>query len=186
MPFEVEQKFPLPPDSLDVLGRLTALGGIPEQEVFQQDLYFNHPGHDFAQTDEALRIRTVGEHNVVTYKGPKLDPHIKTREELEVPLGDGREVADNLGQILLRLGFRAVRPVRKQRVIWNLAWNNRTWELAWDTVEGLGIFLEIETIAPNQQDLPSAQAALSDLARLIGLDNSERKSYLEMLLERGI
>ena len=44
------------------------------------------PCRDFAQTDEALRIRTVGDTSFVTYKGPKLDATTKTRRELELPL----------------------------------------------------------------------------------------------------
>ncbi len=184
MPFEVEQKFPITGDPLDLLERMTAVGAIPAETVFQQDLYFNHPSRDFAVTDEALRIRTIGKQNYVTYKGPKLDPRVKTRQEIELPLGDGAEISDQFGQMLVQLGFRAVRPVRKERTLWRLRWEDRDWELAWDDVEGLGTFLEIETITPDQADLPPLQDLLLRLARLLRLQKSERKSYLEMMLEK--
>jgi adenylate cyclase class 2 len=184
MPFEVEQKFPVTGDPQPLLQRISDLGGIRTETLFQQDLYFNHPVRDFAVTDEALRIRTIDQRNFVTFKGPKLDPRVKTRQEIEIPLGDGLQTADDFGKMLLQLGFRAVHPVRKQRTIWKLHWQNRDWELAWDEVEGLGTFLEIETITSEQSELSTLQDLLLSLAARLNLQDSERKSYLEMTLEK--
>lgn len=185
MPFEVEQKFPVVGDPEALVLRIAKLGAIRAETIFQQDLYFNHPARDFAVTDEAFRIRTISERNFVTYKGPKLDPKVKTREEIEIPLGNGRQTSDDFGKILVHLGFRAVRPIRKQRTIWRLEWQNRDWELSWDEVEGLGTYIEIETIAADKSDLPAIQALLLQLAADLQLQDSERKSYLEMILEKS-
>jgi adenylate cyclase class 2 len=40
--------------------------------VEQKDTYFNHPNRDFAETDEALRIREADGKTFFTYKGPKM------------------------------------------------------------------------------------------------------------------
>lgn len=185
MPFEVEQKFPVTGDPQPLLQRISDHRGIRTETLFQQDLYFNHPVRDFAVTDEALRIRTIDQRNFVTFKGPKLDPRVKTRQEIEILLGDGLQTADDFGKMLLQLGFRAVHPVRKQRTIWKLHWQNRDWELAWDEVEGLGTFLEIETITSEQSELSTLQDLLLNLAARLNLKDSERKSYLEMILEKN-
>jgi len=78
MQFEVEQKFPVA-DLADVENRLAALGATFVDEVVQVDRYFAHPSRDFAKTDEAIRIRQVGDANFITYNGPKIDTTTKTR-----------------------------------------------------------------------------------------------------------
>jgi adenylate cyclase class 2 len=55
--------------------------------------------------------------------------------------------------------------------------------VALDDVEGLGAFVELELMAREDQ-LDAARAALSQLASQLQLAGSERRSYLELLLER--
>ena len=85
MKLEVEQKFAVP-DLGQLQTRLLELGAKAGEPQLQVDQYFAHPARDFAQTDEALRIRRIGQSNFVTYKGPKIDATTKTRRELELPL----------------------------------------------------------------------------------------------------
>src|SRR3712207_4870783 len=85
------------------------------------DRYFNAPDRDFARTDEAVRVRSIGARNFATYKGPKRDRQTKTRTEIEVPLGDGAEVARQFQQFLSHLGYRFVAEVRKHRAIYQLS-----------------------------------------------------------------
>src|SRR5947209_1900997 len=103
MKYEVEQKYRYPAD-LDLEKRLNDLGAAWHEPVQQVDTYFAHPARDFAATDEALRIRSVGEQNFVTYKGPKIDKTTKTRHELELPLASGHKAAEQFGQLLQALG----------------------------------------------------------------------------------
>src|SRR5262245_20163485 len=100
--------------------RLTRLGAAAAAERRDADHYFNAPDRDFARTDEALRVRTIGSSNFVTYKGPKRDALTKTRTEVEVPLGDGPEAAVAFKQLLRHLGYRDVAEVRKRRQLYNL------------------------------------------------------------------
>ena len=86
--FEVEQKFPLKRLE-ETRERLISLGGEMAAAIEQIDGYYRHPARDFAKTDEALRIRRLGERNFVTYKGPKIDATTKTRREIELPLPSG-------------------------------------------------------------------------------------------------
>src|SRR5688572_27504135 len=120
MHWEVEQKFRMPDDR--TLSELAALGVQFSPAFSQCDRYFNHPARDFAATDEALRIRQVGSRNYLTYKGPKIDLETKTRQELELPLADGPEAAEQMTQVLLQLGFQLAGIVRKSRRTGILAW----------------------------------------------------------------
>src|SRR5690242_3845002 len=145
MHFEVEQKFALD-NPAAVEAKLVVLGAIELDTVEQVDRYFNHPARDFAQTDEALRLRRVGESNFVTYKGPKLDATTKTRRELELPLHSGEQAASEFAELLLALSFRSVADVRKQRRQLKLAWQQREIEIALDAVDGVGNFIELELV----------------------------------------
>ena len=180
MMLEVEQKFLL--DLPEVTRtRLEVLEVEWHPEIEQVDRYFNHPGRDFAITDEALRLRSVGGQNWITYKGPKLDLLTKTRRELELPLADGGELPAEYGELLAALGFRAVLEVRKTRRPGQLFHHGMPVEVAWDTIASLGQFLELELVV-EEQFVADARAVLLDLAGELHLGKPERRSYLELLL----
>ncbi len=180
--YEVELKFPLATERDSVVARLQGLGAQLVATVGQADSYFNHPQRDFAQTDEAFRIRSVGAQNFVTYKGPKIDTRTKTRPEIELPLGDGEALAEQFAQILTKLSFRPVATVRKQRACWALVRGDWHFEVAIDEVEEVGTYLEIELVA-DAAGLPLAQQAVLDLAEELGLRETEPHSYLRLLLK---
>jgi adenylate cyclase, class 2 len=180
MPFEVEQKFRVS-DAERFRNKLANLGDELGEPCMQIDRYFNHPSRDFAQTDEALRIRSVGDRNFVTYKGPKIDTTTKTRREIELPLDSGAQAADRFGELLGALGFRRVADVKKHRRQAVLQLEGRDVEVAYDDVEGLGTFAELECSA-DEADLAAAKSAIAKLAADLGLTQNERRSYLELLL----
>ena len=182
MHYEVEQKFPAA-DLAAVRGKLLALGASFQPSLNQADSYFAHPARDFGQTDEALRLRQIGDENLITYKGPKLDAQTKTRREIELTLAPGGPAFDQFAELLFCLGFRRVLTVCKQREPGLLAWEGQTVHLALDQVSGLGSFVELE-IAADDSTLQQAKAAVISLAAELGLGPSERKSYLELLLGR--
>lgn len=184
MQYEVEQKFRLDEPVELIAATLLEFGATAIGEVRQADHYFNHPVRDFATTDEALRIRTVGEQNWLTWKGPKIDRKTKTRREIESSLGDGSKTAEEIGEVLTILGFHSVAVVRKVRKQFEVERNGRRFEFALDSVDRVGEFLEVELLA-EKTDLEAAQAALRSLCAELGLDDSsvERKSYLGLLLD---
>ena len=182
MQYEVEQKHPVE-DERALFERLAERGVEVGPRVEQMDHYFAHPARDFARTDEALRIRTVGDKSFVTYKGPKVDTATKTRREIELPLPSGNTGAAQFAELLTALGFTLVAEVRKSRTPVHLAWQGRTVEAALDDVAGVGAFVELETAA-DEAELDAAKSCLASLAKELKLTTPERRSYLEMLLSK--
>ncbi|HUY93520.1 MAG TPA: class IV adenylate cyclase [Pirellulales bacterium] len=181
MQFEVERKYRVT-ELRALLARLSELGGQPGEPELQTDRYYAHPARDFAVTDEALRLRRAGAANRVTYKGPKVNAESKTRRELELDLPPGDDVLADFGCLLEALGFRPVATVEKRRRKTHLDWQGQLVEVSLDEVERVGSFVELELIA-DDKSLPRAEAALAALAAALTLGESERRSYLELLLE---
>jgi adenylate cyclase, class 2 len=180
MQLEIELKYPV--DDLQRVRKLLEdLGATFELPIRQVDLYFRHPVRDFAQTDEALRLRQVGEENCITYKGPKIDAQTKTRREIELSLESGQKSVDSWREMLDILGFSRVRDVAKERIPGIVMWEGGEVHLALDRVTGLGEFLELEILA-DESELDSARKRLASLAKKLGLDRSERRGYLDLLL----
>lgn len=178
---EVEMKFPVEDFAAveRLLGTWHAVPGADRQDV---DHYLNAPDRDFAQTDEALRLRHIGAANILTYKGPKRDAQTKTRTEIEVPLPEGDAVAAQMIRLLHHLGYRSVTEVRKQRRIFELERDGFHLEVCLDEVSEVGCFVELEILA-DEAALPRATEVLQQVAKELGLSRSERRSYLELLLE---
>lgn len=179
--YEVELKFPLN-DGPAFIRRLAEIGAKAGRSSNQCDLYFNHPSRNFEHTDEALRIRTIDGRHRVTYKGPVLDPQIKTRHEIEIGL-EGGDAFEEFGEMLRLLGFRPVREVTKHRQFYHLKWQEREFEITVDEVAGLGLFAEIETLA-EESERSAASAAILSLVAEFRLPAPERRSYLALLLAK--
>jgi adenylate cyclase class 2 len=179
---EVEMKFPAP-EAAVLERRLSEWGATADPPLNESDHYFNAPDRDFARTDEALRLRRIGPANFVTYKGPKRDAQTKTRTEVEVPLAQGDAVAADFSRLLTHLGYRPVAVVCKRRRIYRVQRAGFSLEVCLDDVEGVGQFAELEILVPEDR-LEEARAVLQETASALGLTGSERRSYLEMLLEK--
>lgn len=155
--------------------KILDMGGEYIKKEVQIDTYFNHPSRDFAKTDEALRVRKVGGDIFLAYKGPKLDKLTKTREEIEVKVGDLKKPEE----ILRKVGFREVLTIEKERECFRI----KDLYLMLDDVKGLGKFVEIEKRADNYEP-----EEMVDFLKELGVDEGdiERKSYLELMLERRL
>ncbi len=150
-------------------------GAALEKIVEQTDIYFNAPDRDFGKTDEALRLRNEGGQIFLTYKGKKLDPLSKTRKEVEVEIAD----FDKMEDVLLSLGYRKTLQVRKVREIYHM----EGMVLCLDRVDELGDFVELETLAIGENDIPARRDSLISTMRRLGITGDLiRESYLEMLL----
>jgi adenylate cyclase class 2 len=183
MQYEVEQKHRVM-DAAALIARLQKRGVQLETSVEQFDQYYSHPCRDFATTDEALRIRVVGDRSFVTYKGPKLDTTTKTRHEIELPLDPADYDGSQFASLLAALGFTPVAVVRKLRRTFHITADEYEVDGALDDVDGLGCFVEIELQA-NDENLEASKRTISKLASDLNLGPSERRSYLEMLLEKN-
>lgn len=182
MKYEVEQKFPV--EGFDaVRTRLEGLHARFAAGHEETDVYFNHPQRDFSTTDEAFRIRRRGRSNRVTYKGPKIDATTKTRRELELDLPEGEETNARWLELLETLGFRQVGRVHKRRRKFQVDWQDRTIEGTLDEIDGLGKFVELESVV-EEGEIDDTRKAIGALAAELGLSTSERRSYLQLLLGR--
>lgn len=182
MRYEVEFKFPV--DSLAEIRQRAELAGAEFVATQRQvDTYFAHPSRDFAQTDEAFRLRQTGDENRMTYKGPLVDAVAKTRHEIEIGLAAGVDVRDQASEMLKCLGFGPVLDVAKTRTVLKLSYQGRSVELALDEVDGLGGFVELETMA-DDAEREAAQHDLTQLAEDLRLSGAIRRSYLSLLLEQ--
>jgi adenylate cyclase class 2 len=153
------------------------------EERDDSDEYFRVPHRDFAKSDEAFRLRRIGAKNFITYKGPRTDAMTKTRLEIEVPLAEGNEPAQDFERMVEALSFTPVAVVCKHRRIFDLKRSDYQIEVCLDQVQDVGSFVELEIMAP-QEELEQAKTVLFQLAQELGLKKSERRSYLEMLLEK--
>jgi adenylate cyclase class 2 len=160
--------------------RLSTLGAENAGTVTQVDTYYDAPHCDFAETDEALRIRREetadGSTTRVTYKGPLVETASKSRREVETGVAD----ADDFDSILNALGFSPAAVVEKERERYRLD----DYTVTLDTVTDLGEFVEIERHAP-EADLETTRRGAADRLRDLGLDPDEqiRTSYLGLLLD---
>lgn len=182
MQLEVEMKFVVV-DPAATRAQLEGADVKLGEPVRQVDTYFAHPARDFRQTDEAFRLRQVGEANYFTYKGPKIDQHTKTRPELEVPLVSGAASAVDYQRLLEALGFRVGGVVAKSRRSGHIEQNGYAIEVLWDSVDRLGSFVELEVLVP-ESELTPAREALVALAERLQLGGAERRSYLSLLEEK--
>ena len=154
--------------------RLENLGAIKSKKEFQEDIYFASPIVDFAQTDEALRIRTTNNNIFITYKGPKLNKDAKTRKEVEMTIESAVKAKD----IFEEIGFKEVRTVRKNRKYYNY----ENFEISLDDVEGLNPYMEIEISLEDGNDYDDAQKSIFELFEKLGVtEGFERTSYMELL-----
>lgn len=181
---EVEFKFPV--ESIDdVRQQVLDLGAKCKKTTIQVDEYLNDPLRDFAKMDLALRIRRSDDQYFVTFKGPNLDSAAKIRTEIETPMVDG-VAANMIRDTFLGIGFFSVASVEKNRETLELVWQGHKVEVCLDAVAEVGQFVEIELVVGNRSEMDAAKAALESLAEKLGLTDSIRTSYLELLLrQRG-
>ena len=181
---EVEVKYRLA-DPATLEARLRDWGATLVADHAEVDHYLNAPDRDFAKTDEALRLRRVGQMNRLTYKGPRKDTTTKTRVELEVPCPSGDEAAEAFLKLLSHLGYRPTAVVRKHRRIHELVRDNFTVHACVDDVESVGKFVELEIVA-TEAEFEAARAIVFRIAEELRLGPPEPRSYLEQLLGHAV
>lgn len=169
---EIELKCPCA-DPRTVERKLKEEGAEFIEQREEVDTYFNHPCRDFMDTDEALRLRRVDDRVVLTYKGERIDEETKTRREVSAVVEGG-----DCRRILESLGFSKGGTVVKNRRVYRL----EGVEICVDAVQDLGTFVELEV---RGGDMDRGRGALFDMMERLGLEDTERLSYLELLMDRG-
>ncbi|MEZ6141092.1 MAG: class IV adenylate cyclase [Zavarzinella sp.] len=174
---EIEIKYALP-HLESVRELLIQLGAECVGTQLEDDTYLKPPDRDFAQTDEALRLRLIGDQLMVTYKGPRRSGITKSRQEIELPLLTTLSEALEFFQALR---YQVVATIHKEREIFQLNRDGFTIHACLDCVRGLGDFIELEVLASEEQET-RIQPLLNQLSQQLHLSRMEPRSYLEMLL----
>jgi adenylate cyclase, class 2 len=177
---EVETKYRVA-DHAPTEARLREWGAALAADHAEEDHYLNAPDRDFARTDEALRLRRIGDRNFLTYKGPRRDTTTKTRTELEVPCPSGDDPAAAFLALFKHLGYRHTAVVKKRRRIYDLDRDGFRLHVCLDDVENVGRFVELEIVADESREA-EALALLARTAAGLELKDGETRSYLEQLL----
>jgi adenylate cyclase, class 2 len=177
---EVEVKYRTA-DWTAIREKLAEWGAVADAPREDADHYFNATDRDFRTTDEALRLRRIGDQNFFTYKGPKRDTATKTRPEVELPLAIGPGTASTAVRFLTSLGYKPVAVVTKGRQIYRFRRDGFEFEACFDDVGVVGKFVELE-IRAEERDYEAEKTALLSAAAALGLNEQERRSYLQMLL----
>ncbi len=158
----------------EVAERLEKVGAEEHGEKIQHDVYYSAPHRDFEETDEALRTRAEDGDVYVTYKGPKLDGETKSRREIDLEVGNLKVAGD----LLEALGFEEFGRVRKHRTKYVYG----DYVVVLDDVEGLGEYVEVETVV-EEEGFEEAREGVGEMLRRLQLDPAEgiRDSYLQLL-----
>lgn len=193
--FEVEIKVLLE-NKEKIKEKLISMGGKYIHSLEHEDTYFNMPKklRDFYRTDEALRIRKSIEFNAnnieekrifefLTYKGPKVDDLTKTRKEIDFKVEDG----EKLKEILKILGFREVYTIKKERELFEIEYYSEKFEILFDYLPVLNQnFMEIECQTEKENEIALKRDKIFKFLKNLDIskDQSIRKSYLELVLEK--
>ncbi|RKE18927.1 class IV adenylate cyclase [Streptomyces sp. TLI_171] len=178
MPIEAELKARVR-DVRAVVAELEAWSGREGRVEVYRDVYFDRPDGELAARGAELRVRTVsggaGERTVLTYKGRAVDAGSGSKPETETAVADP-------------VAVRAV--LRGSGLVETVAFEKhcRNWEL---TVEGrrllatvaevpelAGVFLEVETPAADEAELPAALGAVRAALHRLGVAERDLSTEL--------
>jgi homotetrameric cytidine deaminase len=158
------------PDPARTLELALALGAGDEGEIVQRDTYFGG-----SRARVKLREQTPGDDELIAYRRPD-DDEARVSEYLRVAVPDAAALREALDTAY---GTRVV--VAKKRRL--LLWDNVRIHL--DEVEGLGSYMELEALAPQDGDLEPARARLQRLRAELQIDDANlvAGSYSDLLLD---
>src|SRR5579863_7077767 len=103
---EIEIKLKVPGA---VAGRRLLRGAgfqVARRRAFEDNQVFDTPGRLLRRRGELLRLREVGSHGTLTYKGPGIPGKHKDREELELQQIDPRTARAILSRLRFEPAFR--------------------------------------------------------------------------------
>src|SRR4051812_33718780 len=172
MPIEIEAKMKVP-DLAAVRAKLQECGATPAGEALETNMFFDTEDRSLLAADEGLRLRQKkdlhddSESFTITFKGPRQHGQLKSRDETELSVANGKDAV----ALLERLGFMKVLSFEKKRESWKL--DGCSVEL--DDLPYLGVFVEIE--GPKEETVLKVREklALADRALV-------KASYIAMLM----
>ncbi|MFF5264479.1 class IV adenylate cyclase [Actinomadura viridis] len=137
-------------------------GVVLSEPVLQEDQAYAPAWWDYDKPKAGVpfgRLRTVRGKHLFT---------VKTPQDNEMACLESETIVDDAGQMhdaLLQMGFRPTVRITKERRTGQAG----RWSLCLDEVEGVGPFLEIETVASADESGLAAQAQLAAWANGLGV-----------------
>jgi adenylate cyclase, class 2 len=180
---EVERRYKIAPGSVQDLQRvLNDMGFSPSYSQYQIDEYYTSKHKDFISSEECLRIRSVDSDIILTWKPPSTDDMRAAPEfwKQEIEFGVSAS-ADIVRSFLQALDFLPYVTVAKRR----RAFADQTGtEVAFDEVQGLGSFIEIEI---QSDDIEEARATILRVSEALRLpdDDISTVPYRDLVASRG-
>lgn len=159
------------PDPAAAVEAATVLAGPPVATLVQRDTYFHVP-------NGRLKLRQITP-DAGTPSAELIQYHRDDRDEARasdyvvIPVPDAAALCETLTRAL---GVRAVVVKSRRLHLW------RQTRIHLDTVEGLGTFLELETVIAGQSD-EEAAAELADAAAALNVRDTDRvaSSYVDLV-----
>ncbi|MER6361923.1 class IV adenylate cyclase [Kitasatospora sp. NPDC001527] len=165
------------PDAL--LRRLERAYGPGRAELYR-DTYYDTPDHQLALDDCELRIREVtgadgGRTVLLTYKDARVDEASGSKPEYETRVAD----AEAAHAIVRGLGHRPVLAFEKRCRNYGFVREGRRMLATLVRVAELdGAFLEVETAAADERELPAALAAVRAVLAGLGVPEGDLTTEL--------
>ena len=158
MKFEIEIKLRLPDKLAKIRHRLHESGFLVwKHRTRESNTLFDNSKLALRRHGKLIRLRDVGAHRVLTYKGPSEQrSRYKKRHEIEIQLNDGRGV----DEILAHLGYRPVFRYEKFRT-------------EYAKVRQPGKVLLDETPIGNFLEIEGSPRWIDRTARLLGFSPSD-------------
>jgi homotetrameric cytidine deaminase len=158
------------PDPARTLELALALGAGDEGEIVQRDSYFGG-----SRARVKLREQTPGEDELIAYRRPD-DDEARVSEYLRVAVPDAAALREALDSAY---GTSVVVAKRRRLLLWEGV------RIHLDEVEGLGSYMELEALAPRDEDLEPARAKVAKLRAELQIDDANlvAGSYSDLLLD---
>lgn len=166
----------------DICKKIALLGFEKVSKEYEKDVYYNGRVIDLKAEDKALRIREYRNaendisHFIMNYKDARLDESTMTRPETEFEIPD----FEKGNELLNGIGFFPKGEVEKTRI----SYKKENITICLDNVTGLGEFIEVEVMTPDESGYDMAMGKINELLKELGLKakDSISNSYLSMLM----
>ena len=169
-PTETEIKIRIPEESLGSLRKKLLYNGFRSKDprALETNTLFDYQDQRIYRAGSALRLRSYGKRNILTWKGPlQPDRELKIREEIETEVSSPGAAL----LILARIGLQPALEYSKFRETFAPEAGGRV-EVCLDETRA-GCYIEIE----------GSGGEISRVMELLGLESSSqvRESYIELL-----
>ena len=154
---------------------LRQLGAEKLSAAKQVDEYYNPQDRNLIETGEILRIREEGDHQILTYKGPKIESEFRERPKFEF------EIDKETAKKFIELYGDKTKTISKDRILYQLDGIVFSLDTVGKDESGkkteIGTFIELRSI-----DQKNGEKKIKEVISKLGLkiEDGIKESYFEM------